>query len=131
MARIAGVDLPRKKRIGVALTYIFGIGPTFAKRILVTANIGPEVPVSELSEAEVQRLRKTIDEEYQVEGALRSEVAGNIKRLVAINSYRGARHKRGLPTRGQRTKTNALTRKGPKKTVGRKRSKGLEVSDRR
>ena len=123
MARIAGVDLPRKKRIGVALTYIYGIGPTFAKRILVTANVAPEVVVSDLSEAETQRLRKTIEEEYKVEGALRSEIAGNIKRLIAINSYRGARHKRGLPVRGQRTKTNARTRKGPKKTVGRKRNK--------
>ena len=130
MARIAGVDLPRKKRIGVALTYIYGIGPTFAKRILVTANVAPEVLVSDLSEAETQRLRKTIEEEYKVEGALRSEIAGNIKRLIAINSYRGARHKRGLPVRGQRTKTNARTRKGPKKTVGRKRKKELTI-DRR
>ncbi len=130
MARIAGVDLPRKKRIGVALTYIYGVGPTFAKRILVTANVAPEVLVSDLSEAETQRLRKTIEEEYKVEGALRSEIAGNIKRLIAINSYRGARHKRGLPVRGQRTKTNARTRKGPKKTVGRKRKKELTI-DRR
>ncbi len=123
MARIAGVDLPRNKKIGVALTYIYGIGPTFSKRILVTANVAPETRVSDLSEAETQRLRKTIEEEYKVEGALRSEIAGNIKRLIAINSYRGARHKRGLPVRGQRTKTNARTRKGPKKTVGRKRKK--------
>ena len=130
MARIAGVDLPRNKRLDVALTYIFGIGPTFANKILVTANVAPETRVSDLSEAETQRLRKTIEEDYKVEGALRSEVAANIKRLIAINSYRGARHKRGLPTRGQRTKTNARTRKGPKKTVGRKRKKELSI-DRR
>ncbi len=130
MARISGVDLPRNKRLDVALTYIFGIGPTFAKRILVTANIAPETHVSDLSEAETQRLRKTIEEDYKVEGALRSEVAANIKRLIAINSYRGARHKRGLPSRGQRTKTNARTRKGPKKTVGRKRKKESTI-DRR
>lgn len=130
MARISGVDLPRNKRLDVALTYIFGIGPTFAKRILVTANIASETRVSDLSEAETQRLRKTIEEDYKVEGALRSEVAANIKRLIAINSYRGARHKRGLPLRGQRTKTNARTRKGPKKTVGRKRKKDSTI-DRR
>ncbi|MCP4231859.1 MAG: 30S ribosomal protein S13 [bacterium] len=130
MARIAGVDLPRKKRIDVALTYIFGIGPTSSKKILLTANVGPEVHVSELSEAETQRLRQTIEESFKVEGALRSEIAANVKRLIAINSYRGARHKRGLPVNGQRTKTNARTRKGPKKTVGRKRKKDT-IIDRR
>lgn len=123
MARIAGVDLPRNKRIEVALTYIFGVGPSLAKRILVTANVDPDIRVKDLGEAETQRLRKTIEEGYKVEGALRSEIAGNIKRLIAINSYRGSRHKRGLPVRGQRTKTNARTRKGPRKTVGRKRKK--------
>ena len=123
MARIAGVDLNRAKRIEAALPYIFGIGPTTARRILAEANVDPDKRVKDLTEAEVARLRKVIEEGHKVEGALRAEVAANIKRLIAINSYRGMRHKKGLPAHGQRTKTNARTRKGPKKTVGRKRKK--------
>jgi small subunit ribosomal protein S13 len=123
MARIAGVDLNRAKRIEAALPYIFGIGPTSAKAILAAANVDPDKRVKDLSDAEVARLRQVIEEGYKVEGALRAEVAANIKRLIAVNSYRGIRHKKGLPAHGQRTKTNARTRKGPKKTVGRKRKK--------
>jgi small subunit ribosomal protein S13 len=123
MARIAGIDLNRAKRIEAALPYIFGIGPTAARRILAEANVDPDKRVKDLDDAEVARLRKVIEEGYKVEGALRAEVAANIKRLIAINSYRGVRHKKGLPVHGQRTKTNARTRKGPRKTVGRKRKK--------
>lgn len=123
MARIAGVDLDRAKRIEAALPYIFGIGPTSARAILAEANVNPDTRVKELTEAEVARLRGVIEEGYKVEGALRAEAAANIKRLIAINSYRGLRHKKGLPAHGQRTKTNARTRKGPRKTVGRKRKK--------
>jgi small subunit ribosomal protein S13 len=123
MARIAGVDLNRAKRVEAALPYIFGIGPTTAKAILVEANVDADKRVKDLSDAEVARLRQVIEEGYKVEGALRAEVAANVKRLIAINSYRGIRHKKGLPAHGQRTKTNARTRKGPKKTVGRKRKK--------
>ncbi len=123
MARIAGVDLDRAKRIEAALPYIFGIGPTSARAILAEANVSPDTRVKDLTEAEVARLRGVIEEEYKVEGALRAEAAANIKRLIAINSYRGLRHKKGLPAHGQRTKTNARTRKGPRKTVGRKRKK--------
>lgn len=123
MARIAGVDLNRAKRIEAALPYIFGIGPTSSKRILAEANVEPDKRVKDLTDAEVARLRKVIEESYKVEGALRADVAANVKRLIAINSYRGVRHKKGLPVNGQRTKTNARTRKGPRKTVGRKRKK--------
>ncbi|MGD8718257.1 MAG: 30S ribosomal protein S13 [Candidatus Zixiibacteriota bacterium] len=123
MARIAGVDLNRAKRVEAALPYIFGIGPTTAKAILAEANVDPDKRVKDLSDDEVARLRQVIEEGYKVEGALKAEVAANIKRLIAINSYRGIRHKKGLPAHGQRTKTNARTRKGPKKTVGRKRKK--------
>jgi small subunit ribosomal protein S13 len=123
MARIAGVDLDRAKRIEAALPYIFGIGPTAARAILAEANVDPDTRVKDLTEAEVARLRGVIEEGYKVEGALRAEVAANVKRLIAINSYRGLRHKKGLPVRGQRTKTNARMRKGPRKTVGRKRKK--------
>ncbi len=123
MARIAGVDLDRAKRIEAALPYIFGIGPTAARSILVEANVDPDKRVKDLTDAEVARLRNVIEEGHKVEGALRAEVAANVKRLIAINSYRGLRHKKGLPVRGQRTKTNARTRKGPRKTVGRKRKK--------
>jgi small subunit ribosomal protein S13 len=123
MARIAGVDLDRAKRIEAALPYIFGIGPTSARAILAEANVSPDTRVKDLTEAEVARLRGVIEEGYKVEGALRAEAAANIKRLIAINSYRGLRHKKGLPAHGQRTKTNARTRKGPRKTVGRKRKK--------
>jgi small subunit ribosomal protein S13 len=123
MARIAGVDLNRAKRIEAALPYIFGIGPAASRRILAEANVEPDKRVKDLTDAEVARLRKVIEEGYKVEGALRADVAANVKRLIAINSYRGVRHKKGLPVNGQRTKTNARTRKGPRKTVGRKRKK--------
>ena len=118
MARIAGVDLPSEKRIEVALTYIFGIGPSTAKRILSSTGVRPEVRVKNLTDEDTGKLRTIIEREYKVEGALRSEVAMNIKRLMDIGAYRGLRHRRGLPVRGQRTKTNARTRKGPKKTAG-------------
>jgi len=118
MARIAGVDLPKNKRVDVALTYIFGIGHTSSKKILDATGIDPAMRVHELSEADVSRLRQELDTNYTVEGALRVERAGNIKRLIEIGSYRGMRHKVGLPVRGQRTRTNARTRKGPKRTVG-------------
>jgi small subunit ribosomal protein S13 len=123
MARISGIDLPRDKRIEAALTYIYGIGPASAQRILEMAGISPELRVREMSEADTARLREIVERDYRVEGDLRREVNGSIKRLVEIGSYRGVRHRRGLPVRGQRTKTNARTRKGPKKTVGVKRSK--------
>ena len=123
MARISGIDLPRDKRIETALTYIYGIGPTSAQRILEVAGMNPDTPVRELSEADATRLREIVENEYRVEGDLRREVNASIKRLVEIGSYRGLRHRRGLPVRGQRTKTNARTRKGPRKTVGVKRSK--------
>jgi len=123
MARISGIDLPRAKRIEAALPYLYGIGPTAARRILVKANVDPNTRVKDLTDAEVARLRQAIEEGYKVEGALRGEIAANVKRLIAIGCYRGTRHKRGLPARGQRTKTNARTRKGPRKTVGRKKKK--------
>lgn len=123
MARIAGVDLPRDKRIEIGLTYIFGIGRTSSKEILRKTDISPEIRVNKLTEEDVTKLRNVIENDYKVEGALRGEISMNIKRLIDIGSYRGLRHRRGLPLRGQRTKTNARTRKGPKKTVaGRKRS---------
>ena len=118
MARIAGVDLPAEKRIEIALTYIYGIGRTTASRILATAGVRPEIRVKQLSDEETGRLRGIIEREYKVEGALRGEMAMNIKRLMDIGAYRGLRHRRGLPVHGQRTKTNARTRKGPKKTAG-------------
>jgi small subunit ribosomal protein S13 len=118
MARIAGVDLPRDKRIEVALTYIFGIGLTISKEILATTGISPDTRVRDLTEEEISKLREAIDKNYKVEGDLRREESLNIKRLIEIGSYRGKRHRMGLPLRGQRTKTNARTRKGPKKTVG-------------
>jgi small subunit ribosomal protein S13 len=118
MARISGIDLPREKRVEVALTYIYGIGLPTAKKILASAGIDPDVRVKNLSEADEKALRDAIDGQIKVEGDLRREVAGNIKRLTDIGCYRGFRHRRGLPVRGQRTKTNARTRKGPKKTVG-------------
>ena len=121
MARIAGVDLPRDKRVEIALTYIYGIGRTTSHDILSKAGISPDVRVKDLSEDEVDEIRKIIDSEYHVEGDLRREVSLNIKRLMEIGCYRGIRHRRGLPVRGQNTKTNARTRKGPKKTVGRKK----------
>lgn len=123
MARIAGVDLPRDKRVEVALTYIYGIGPTTSRRILSSVNVNPDTRMKDLTEQEIARLREEIERNYRVEGDLRREVTGNIKRLIEIGSYRGLRHRRGLPVRGQRTKTNARTRKGPRKTVGVKRKK--------
>ena len=121
MARIAGVDLPRTKRIEVALTYIFGIGHTTAKKIIETSGIDPSIRVQKLTDDQIAKLRSVIEQKFKVEGALRTEINMNIKRLIDIGSYRGLRHRRGLPARGQRTKTNSRTRKGPKKTIGRKK----------
>ncbi len=121
MARIAGVDIPNNKNVNVALTYIFGIGRTSANRIVEEANINALSKVKDLSEGEVQNLREIIERGYAVEGDLRSRVTMNIKRLMDIGTYRGLRHRRGLPVRGQRTHTNARTRKGPRKTVGAKK----------
>ena len=121
MARIAGVDLPRDKRIEIGLTYIYGIGRPTATAILEKAGINPDTRVKDLTEEEAGKIRKIIDEEYIVEGDLRREVSLNIKRLMEIGSYRGIRHRRGLPVRGQKTKTNARTRKGPKRLAGKKR----------
>lgn len=118
MARIAGVDLPREKRVEVGLTYIFGVGPTRARETLVAAGVDPAVRVRDLDDEGVKRLRDHIEGSYKVEGDLRREVAQNIKRKVEIGSYQGIRHRRGLPVRGQRTHTNARTRKGPRRTVG-------------
>ncbi len=121
MARIAGIDLPTEKRIVVALTYIYGIGPTTAKKLLASAGVSPDTRVKNLSDEDAGKLRSLIEREYKVEGALRSEMAMNIKRLMDIGAYRGLRHRRNLPVRGQRTKTNARTRKGPKKTMAGKK----------
>lgn len=120
MARLAGVDLPREKRIEIALTYIFGIGPAVAKEILEATGVNPDIRVKDLSEADEQKLRAEL-ENHVVEGDLRREISMNIKRLMDIGSYRGLRHRQGLPVRGQRTKTNARTRKGPKHTVAGKK----------
>ena len=121
MARIAGVDLPREKRVEIGLTYVYGIGRTSAKKILEATGINPDTRVKDLTEDEIGKIRDAIDSEYTVEGDLRREVALNIKRLVEIGSYRGLRHRKGLPVRGQRTKTNARTRKGPKRTIANKK----------
>jgi len=121
VARIAGVDLPREKRIEIGLTYIFGIGRTISKKILESTGVNPSTRVRSLTEDEVGKLREYIDKNVKVEGDLRRDVTQNIKRLIEINCYRGIRHRRSLPVRGQRTKTNARTRKGPKRTVGRKK----------
>ncbi len=121
MARIAGVDLPREKRVEIGLTYVYGIGRTSAKKILEETGINPDTRVKDLTEEEIGKIRDAIDENFTVEGDLRREVALNIKRLVEIGSYRGIRHRRGLPVRGQRTKTNARTRKGPKRTIANKK----------
>jgi small subunit ribosomal protein S13 len=118
VARIAGVDLPQAKRVEIALTYIYGIGRTTAQRILSQTGVSPDIRVKNLSDEDTGKLRGIIERELKVEGALRSEMAMNIKRLMDIGAYRGLRHRRGLPVRGQRTKTNARTRKGPKKTAG-------------
>ena len=124
MARIAGVDLPSKKCIEVALTYIYGIGPASARRIVATTGVNPATRVDVLSEEDTARLRQVIENDYKVEGSLRAEVQLNVKRLMDIGAYRGLRHRRNLPVRGQRTKTNARTRKGPKRTVaGKKKAK--------
>jgi small subunit ribosomal protein S13 len=121
MARIAGVDIPRDKRVEISLRYIYGVGPTLARRVLKIANIDPNLRVKALTDEQVGRLREIVDKEAKVEGELRREIALNIKRLTEIGTYRGLRHRRGLPVRGQRTRTNARTRRGPRKTVGVKR----------
>ena len=121
MARIAGIDLPREKRIEIGLTYIYGIGRTSAKKILEMAQINPDIRVKDLTEDQESALREVIDKHFTIEGDLRREVALNIKRLTEIGCYRGVRHRRGLPVRGQRSKTNARTRKGPKKTIANKK----------
>ena len=121
MARIAGIDLPNEKRVEIGLTYIYGIGRQTANEILKETNINPDTRVKDLTEDEIAKLRDEIETNYHVEGELRREVALNIKRLVEINCYRGTRHRKGLPVRGQRTKTNARTRKGPAKTIANKK----------
>ena len=121
MARIAGIDLPREKRIEIGLTYIYGIGRTSAQKILEMTGINPDIRVKDLTEDQEAPLRDVIDKHFTIEGDLRREVALNIKRLTEIGCYRGVRHRRGLPVRGQRTKTNARTRKGPKKTIANKK----------
>jgi small subunit ribosomal protein S13 len=118
MARIAGVDIPRDKRVVIALTYIYGVGRTRAEQTLTAADVSPETRVRDLTDDEVQRVRQHIENEFRVEGDLRREVANNIKRKIEIGSYQGVRHRLGLPVRGQRTHTNARTRKGPKRAVG-------------
>ena len=123
MARIAGVDIPREKRVDVSLRYIFGIGPTNAREVLDEARVDHAIRVRDLTEAQVAKIREVIDRKFTVEGDLRREVALNIKRLQEIGSYRGLRHRKALPVRGQRTKTNARQRRGPKKTVGVRRKK--------
>ncbi len=121
MARIAGVDLPKEKRVEIGLTYIYGIGKPTSNQILKEAGVDPNTRIKDLTEDEVGNIRKVIDDHIMVEGDLRRDVSLNIKRLMEIGCYRGIRHRRGLPVRGQKTKTNARTRKGPKKTVGRKK----------
>jgi small subunit ribosomal protein S13 len=126
MARIAGVDLPKEKHIDIALRYIYGIGPTLSRRIVAQTGIDPSTKVKELTEEQITHLRELIDREYKVEGELRKEVNLNIKRLIEIGCYRGMRHRRGLPVRGQRTRTNARTKRGPRQTVaGRGRRRGM------
>jgi small subunit ribosomal protein S13 len=120
MARIAGADIPNEKRIEVALTYIYGVGPSSSTMILQESEISPDTRVKDLTENEISRLREAIEQQYTVEGDLRRELAMNIKRLMDIGAYRGLRHRRGLPARGQRTRTNSRTRKGPKRTIGKK-----------
>ena len=121
MARISGVDLPKEKRIEIGLTYIYGIGRASSNKILAAAKVNPDIRVKDLTDDQVNAIRKIIDEQYKIEGDLRREVALNIKRLTEIGCYRGLRHRRGLPVRGQRTKTNARTRKGPRKLVSKKK----------
>lgn len=126
MARIAGIDIPKDKRTVIALTYIYGIGPTAATKILAQANVSPDAKVKDLADDEIARVRAIIDKDYEVEGDLRRNVTMNIKRLMDIGCYRGLRHRKGLPVRGQRTHTNARTRKGPKKTVGARAKKSAK-----
>jgi small subunit ribosomal protein S13 len=123
VARIAGIDIPREKRVEIALTYIYGIGLSTSQKVLTQANVNPDTRVRDLTDEQVNRLRDIIDRRYTVEGDLRRETAMNIKRLTEIGSYRGLRHRRNLPVRGQRTKTNARQRRGPKRTVGVRRKK--------
>ena len=123
MARIAGIDIPREKRVEIALTYVYGIGLPTSQKVLAQANVNPDTRVRDLTDEQVNRLRDIVDRRYRVEGDLRREVAMNIKRLTEIGSYRGLRHRRNLPVRGQRTKTNARQRRGPKRTVGVRRKK--------
>jgi len=123
VARISGVDIPREKRVVISLTYIHGIGPTSAAQIVTSAGVSPDTRVRELTEDEINRLREVVDRRFKVEGDLRREVSMNIKRLMEIGSYRGVRHRRNLPVRGQRTKTNARQRRGPRRTVGIRRKK--------
>lgn len=126
MARIAGVDIPRNKQVAISLQYIYGIGPTSSQKILSQAGISPDTKVGKLTDDEVNRLREIIDREYKVEGELKKEINFNIKRLIEIGSYRGLRHRYGLPARGQRTRTNARTKRGPRKTVaGRGQRRGM------
>ena len=124
MARIAGVDLPREKRVEIGLTYIYGIGRATAQKILAQTGVSPERRVHELNDEEVNRLRRAIDSQFRVEGVLRAEIARNIKRLMDIGCYRGLRHRRGLPVRGQRTHTNARTKKGPRRAIAGKKKPG-------
>ena len=121
MARISGVDLPRDKRVEIGLTYVYGIGPSTARRILAAACVSPDIRVRDLNDADVNKLRQEIERGVRVEGALRTEIAMNIKRLMDIGSYRGVRHKKGLPVRGQRTHTNARTKKGPRRAIAGKK----------
>ena|ERR1035437_3760046 len=125
MPRIAGVDIPREKHVGISIQYLYGIGPSNGAKILTKTNINPDTKVSDLTDEEVNRLREVIEKDYTVEGELRKEINGNIKRLIEIGSYRGQRHRRNLPVRGQRTRTNARTQRGTKKTVaGRGQKRG-------
>jgi small subunit ribosomal protein S13 len=128
MPRIVGVDIPKEKRVEIALTYVFGIGRTLSNKILKVANISPDKRAKDLTEEEVARLSSIIQKDYKVEGDLRREQGANIKRLIDAGTYRGLRHRRGLPVRGQRTKTNARTRKGPRKTVGVQRQKAVRAA---
>ncbi|MGI8401751.1 MAG: 30S ribosomal protein S13 [Gemmatimonadaceae bacterium] len=121
MARISGVDLPREKKVEIGLTYIFGIGRALARRILLSSGVNPDQRVRDLTDADTNKLRQAIEKDFRVEGALRTEVAMNIKRLMDIGSYRGIRHRRGLPVRGQRTHTNARTKKGPRRAIAGKK----------
>ncbi len=126
MARVAGVDIPVNKQIEISLRYIYGIGPTLSKRILAQSGVSPTIRVVDLSDEELNRIREVIDKQYMVEGDLRKEVTFNIKRFIEMGSYRGIRHRRGLPVHGQRTKTNARTKRGPRRTVaGRGRRRGM------